>query len=288
MMIKRLIATILLGLLLVLAILPGYALATEYLQPSENGTLYAHVLYANGTPANGATVTMTLWASSGVRILNEVDMGYITGSRGIYHYNFTAPATTGVYAVDIITSNPIGYGSNEVHVSSINASITGNVTVNITAADIWNEPMVGYTDTDTFGGVINDFLGGGSMLLVGMILLCFGLMLFAFWRRNIAILWVAALAWLGFTFWQRSITPGWGIFDIHEILFYVGFLMSIICIVEAVMLNRGDKEIERAILAEARAGKDDPADENARRYRDMRRKVQDNLDLYHTPKRKRK
>ena len=238
MMIKRLIATILLGLLLVLAILPGYALATEYLQPSENGTLYAHVLYANGTPANGATVTMTLWASSGVRILNEVDMGYITGSRGIYHYNFTAPATTGVYAVDIITSNPVGYGSNEVHVSSINASITGNVTVNITAADIWDEPMVGYTDTDTFGGAINDFLGGGSMLMTSMLILCFALMGFAFWRKSQAILWVAALAWLGFTFWQRSLTPGWGTFDIHEILFYVGFLMSIICIVEAVMLLR--------------------------------------------------
>ena len=283
---KRLIATILLGLLLMLAIMPGYALATEYLQPSENGTIWAQVRYLNGTPANGATVTMTLWASSGVRILNEVDMGYITGSRGIYHYNFTAPATTGVYAVDIITSNPTGYGSNEVHVSSINASITGNVTVNITAADIWNEPMVGYTDTDTFGGVINDFLGGGSMLLVGMILLCFGLMLFAFWRRNIAILWVAALAWLGFTFWQRSITPGWGIFDIHEILFYVGFLMSIICIVEAVMLLRGDKEVERAILAEARAGKGVTTDENAKRYQDMRRKVQDKLDKYRTPKRR--
>ena len=291
---KRLIAIILLGLLLMLAIIPGYAMATEYLQPSENGTIYTHILYVNGTPANSATVNLTLWNSSGGRVIDDVNMGYVTGSNGMYHYNFTAPNTVGVYVVDVNSTNPTGYGTDEIHVSNISDTFNvtiGNLTANSTliAAAVWNETAVGYTDETTFGGLINNFLGGDmadNMLLVGMIGLLALLMIVGFWRKSQAILWVAALAWIGFTFWQRSITPGWGTFDIHEILFYVGFMMTIICIVEAVMLNRGDKEIERAILAEARAGKDDPADENARRYRDMRRKVQDKLDSYRTPKRK--
>ena len=124
-----------------------------------------------------------------------------------------------------------------------------------------------------------------NMLLVGMIGLLALLMIVGFWRKSQAILWVAALAWIGFAFWQRSITPGWGTWDIHEMLFYIGFMMTIICIVEAVMMYRGDKEVEKAILAEARTGKGDSTDEGARRYRDMRRKVQDKLDRYRTPKR---
>jgi len=241
---------ILLGILLLL--LPGMALAadvggTEYC-PSTNGTIYAHVLYLNGTPANGSTVTLTLWASDGTKVLDAVGMTHIAGSNGGYQYNFTTPATEGVYFIDVVTSNPTGYGSGEVHVTSyscVNATI-GNATYNITAnvTEIWSENITGYTDPDTFGGVLNEFLGGGSMLLVGLILLCTALMGFAYWKKVQMIMWVAVVAWVGFTFWQRSLTPGWGTFDIHEILFYVGFLMVIICMVEAVMMYRATQPVK--------------------------------------------
>jgi len=240
---KRCIATILLGLLLVT--IPSSILATEYLQPGENGTIYAHVLYVNGTPANSATINLTLWNSSGGRVIDDVNMGYIAGSNGMYHYNFTAPSVVGVYVVDVNSTNPTGYGTDEVHVSNITEAginITCNLTCNLTAAAIWNETATGYTNTSTFGGIINDALGGDmsdNVLLIGIFGVCIALLVVAYWRKSQMIMWVAALAWVGFTFWQRSITPGWGTWDIHEILFYVGFLMTIICILEAVMMYRG-------------------------------------------------
>lgn len=237
---------ILLGLLLIV-FTPAYTLATEYHTPGENGTLYVHILYVNGTPANSATVNLTLWNSSGGRVIDDVNMGYVAGSNGMYHYNFTAPNIVGVYVVDINSTNPTGYGTDEVHVSNITdaCNITiGNLTANSTliATAVWNETATGYTNTSTFGGIINDALGGNmsdNVLLIGIFGVCVSLLIVAYWRKSQMIMWVAALAWVGFTFWQRSITPGWGTWDIHEILFYVGFLMTIICIVEAVMMYRG-------------------------------------------------
>ena len=243
---KRQIAVILLGILLLIA-LPNYTSATEYHTPGENGTLYAHILYVNGTPANSATVNLTLWNSSGGRVIDDVNMGYVTGSNGMYHYNFTAPNTVGVYVVDVNSTNPTGYGTDEVHVSNITDAFNvtiGNLTANSTliAAAVWNETAAGYTNTSTFGGIINDALGGDmsdNVLLIGIFGVCISLLIIAYWRKSQMIMWVTALAWIGFTFWQRSITPGWGTWDIHEILFYVGFLMTIICILEAVMMYRG-------------------------------------------------
>jgi len=231
-------------------VMPGMALAadvggTEYC-PNTNGTIYAHVLHLNGTPANSATVNLTLWASNGTKILDDVGMTHIAGSNGGYQYNFTTPATEGVYFIDVVTTNPAGYGADEIHVSNyscINATI-GNVTANISASAIWGENITGYTDTTTFGGILNEFLGGGNMALMGMIGLCAFLMIAGFWRKSQAIMWVAGLSWIGFAFWQRSLTPGWGTWDLHEMLFYIGFLMTIVCIVEAVMIYRETQPVK--------------------------------------------
>ncbi|GAG85585.1 unnamed protein product, partial [marine sediment metagenome] len=81
--------------------------ATEYHSPGENGTIYAHVLYPNGTPANSATLNLTLWDSDGGKELDNVAMVYVAGSNGLYRYNFTAPAVSGVYAVDVESTNPM-------------------------------------------------------------------------------------------------------------------------------------------------------------------------------------
>jgi len=235
---KRLVIVILLGLLLV--VIPSSTLATEYHTPGENGTIYAHVLYANGTPANGATLNLTLWRPNGTKELDSVGMSYIAGSNGIYQYNFTTPNVVGVYAVDIVSANPAGYGTDEVHVLALNVTCT-NVTCNISGAAIWNTTATGYTDESTFGGLINNFLGGGNMALLGVVGLLALLMVVGFWRKSQAIMWVTGLAWIGFAFWQRSLTPAWGTWDLHEILFYIGFLMAIVCIVEAVMIYRWEQ-----------------------------------------------
>lgn len=86
------------------------------------------------------------------------------------------------------------------------------------------------------------------MALLGVVGLCALLMVVGFWRKSQAIMWVTALTWIGFAFWQRSLTPGWGTWDLHEMLFYVGFMMTIVCIVEAVMIYRETQPVkEKAV-----------------------------------------
>lgn len=134
-----------------------------------------------------------------------------------------------------------------------------------TAAGAWNETAAsGWTE-------------GVGMTFIGMIVLCAFLMVAGFWRKSQAMLWVAAIAWIGFAFWQRSITPEWGAWDLHEIMFYVGFLMTITCIVEAVMIYRGEQpEPEKQVLVE----------DSATRYRKMMQGVKDKANRYGTRRRR--
>ena len=182
------IALVLLVLLVPMAGLVGAdggttAFGTEYV-PEEDGTIYAQVFNADGSPANGATVTLTLWKSDGTKELDGVSMDYIVGTNGIYKYDFTTPADDGVYIAEVVTSSPTGYGSAEVHVSSEGG---GGGVGNVTVSDIWDEPISGYTDTTTFGGILNDILGGGTMPLLFLLgILALGLIIaFFVWHSGV-------------------------------------------------------------------------------------------------------
>lgn len=276
---------IFLGLLLALSA-PVYALAdsgtatvsgTEY-QVGDNGTVYAHVLYLNGTPANSATLNLTLWRPNGTKELDTVSMTFITGSNGIYLYNFTVPSIVGVYVADIVSTNPTGYGSDEVHVATAVNLTCENVTCNISANVVWNASMAGYTNSSTFGGALNELLGGGNVSLLGVLGLCIALMVIGFWRKSQAIMWIAALAWIGLAFWQRSLTPAWGTWDLHEMLFYIGFLMTIVCIVEAVMIYREEQPEPKERV---------PALTPIERYRKMRADLKARTEQYGIRRRRR-
>lgn len=194
---------------------------TEYV-PEEDGTIYAQVFNSDGTPANGATVTLTLWKSDGTKELDGVNMAYIAGTNGIYKYDFTTPAADGVYIADVVTATPTGYGSAEVHVSSEGA------------ADIWSEPIVGYTDSSTFGGLINDITGGGTMpmlFLCGMLAL--GLLILFFWKKSSVAAYGAAGVWilLGFQALDQSTSPSPAqIQDTYMGLFWLCVVFTIACI----------------------------------------------------------
>ena len=105
---------------------------TEYTS-GEPGTIYAQLLYVNGTPANDKDITVNVWERMNKYIDNQV-MTYITGSNGCYLYNFTTPNNISVFMVDINCSDPITYGSGEFHVSqwsqdisNINSTITSTI-----------------------------------------------------------------------------------------------------------------------------------------------------------------
>ena len=83
-----------------------------------------------------------------------------------------------------------------------------------------------------------DEIGGDDMMLIALILLPVILMGIGYWRKSIALFITAVLAWTGFAFWNRTLSPEWGTYDTHEILFYVGFFMVIVCLVEGVRVSK--------------------------------------------------
>ena len=89
---------------------------SEY-SPSENAFIYAQILDATGDPANTATVTLNLYKSDGTKLVNAQAMTYITGSNGLYQYNFTAPADVQRMIADVASTSPVAYGVEAVCVA---------------------------------------------------------------------------------------------------------------------------------------------------------------------------
>lgn len=169
-----------------LLLVPGITLAGEY-TAGEEATLYAQVLDGAGDPVNDATVSLTLWDPDGNKELDGVSMSYVTGSQGIYGYDFTVPEDPGVYVADIISANPTGYGSTELHVTpEVSYNFTGaNITVDadLDASSLWGVNMSDYDDPATFGGFFNITLGGSNMSLI-QILFIVALLAIAIWQKG--------------------------------------------------------------------------------------------------------
>lgn len=86
-------------------------------KPGESGVFYAQVLNGDGSPANAATVTLTVWKSDGSKFLDGVNVPYITDSNGMYKYAFTAPATDERMVADVSSTNPTAYGTDDIYVA---------------------------------------------------------------------------------------------------------------------------------------------------------------------------
>ena len=237
-MIKKRIATILF-LVSVLLLIPAVALADGDYVAGEDGTLYAQVLNGDGSPANAANVTLTLWASDGDKILDEVTMTYITDSQGIYKYDFTCPEELGSYIADVVSASPTGYGSSTVHVSNVTG--TGS---NATA--IWGTSIVGFTDSATFGGLINNLTEGGQLpMLVICGLLALGLLVIFFWKKSAVAAYGASGLWvlLGFVAMGQSSSTVFPIQDTYMGLFWMAWVFCIACaLLPSVMREKPSKD----------------------------------------------
>jgi len=163
------------AVVLFLVLIPTTVWASSEYAPDADGTIYVEVLDAAGDPVNDATVSLDLMDSDGNLELDGVSMDYIAGSDGIYKYDFTAPSDEGTYiAVATCTE---GQSTTEIQVVSPSGS----------AGDVWGEEFSGYTDTTTFGGLINDILGGGTMPMLFVLgMLALGLIIgFFIWRSGV-------------------------------------------------------------------------------------------------------
>jgi len=80
-------------------------------------------------------------------------------------------------------------------------------------------------------------IGGESMWLIGLIILGLGLTAYGLFKQSEVFMIVAALAWLVLALWQRLQSSGWWSMDIHEMLFYIGLALFLVCFLEALSLR---------------------------------------------------
>ena len=105
--------------------------------------------------------------------------------------------------------------------------------------------------------ITEDYLEGMNMIIAFM-MLCLGLTIIGYIWKKQAILVAAGLAWLAFGFWNRTETPTWGTWDVYELLFYIGLVMGILCVAEAIVASR---TIQRTLLVGEKPKKREYADE---------------------------
>jgi len=87
---------------------------------AENGQIWAMLLDNTGTPVNTATAKLNVYYENMSKYLDNMTMTYVTGSLGVYTYDFLAPSVYGVYLCTVWASwgSNNAYGSGEFQVSS--------------------------------------------------------------------------------------------------------------------------------------------------------------------------
>ena len=137
---------------------------TEYAD-DEAGTIYAQVFYGDGTPCDtlaSSSITATVYKSDGTKIIDGAQMNYVSGSNGIYKYDFNAGtfSSEGVYIIDTVASssdpNITAYNSNEIHISKSANLISQNLDQKISevASSTWHYTSRSLTDVSNIADAI--------------------------------------------------------------------------------------------------------------------------------------
>ncbi|MEK9186057.1 MAG: hypothetical protein AAB885_00540, partial [Patescibacteria group bacterium] len=90
--------------------------------------------FSTGSPINDATTTISIYNPSGVKIIDQQVMNYISSSNGVYRFSFTAPSTNGVYLYEIKAEKggQSGFGAANFQVGAV-AAIAVNISTIQTA-----------------------------------------------------------------------------------------------------------------------------------------------------------
>jgi len=99
--------------------------ASEYTS-AETAKLTVQVKDKNGDPLNSATATIDIYDPSASLVVDGGSMTYLSGSNGLYFYNYTVPDTLGVYIYDIsvVNGSDTDYSSHTFNNSLATSNLT--------------------------------------------------------------------------------------------------------------------------------------------------------------------
>ena len=99
--------------------------ATEYTS-GETARLTIQVKDTNGSAINAATATVDIYDPSSTKAVSAATMTYLSGSNGLYYYDYVTSPTLGVYIFDAQAeyNGETGYTSKTFHVAQFTSDIT--------------------------------------------------------------------------------------------------------------------------------------------------------------------
>ena len=161
-----------------------------------------------------------------IRRNNDISFG-LSWTQGLNANNTMVRAAYGRYP-DNRTDGYLVYYGNGTYCND--TAVNLDETASLVYYRAWSQNAVG--GWEIIGA--SEWFEGDGMKLIAVIILALGLMIPAF-------IWKKQALMVGFGFWNRTITPTWGTWDIYEILFYVGVLMTLLCVAEAILMARSIK-----------------------------------------------
>ena len=223
--------------------------------------------------SQGLTITVSGYAvaaPSGLVITYVDDMELdLTWAKGAHANNTMIRAAYGRYPTTRTDGYLVYYG-NGTYASD-------------TAVNLDETPSLIYyaAFSESAGGVwettgTSEWYEGDGMRLIAIVILALGLMLPAFLWKKQALMLASMFAWVGFAFYNRTLSPTWGTYDIYEILFYVGIVMVFLCLAEGILLARNARGERLVGEAEnAKAMKKTETQQYVEEYKEMMQQVRD-------------
>jgi len=161
-----------------------YSGATEYKsdEPAEIAYQFLRIAAGNPVPVNDGVCNVSIWYPNKTLWVNKTAMTYLSGSDGIYYYDFTAPSTEGGYTTGsyCIKGGTTVYSSSTFHVApwanavigigtnltSVNSTLSGQLTQNYNAILSVNSTL------NFWGGSLNStlFSMNGTLTFWGSLL----------------------------------------------------------------------------------------------------------------------
>ena len=130
----------------------------------ENIRFVTQVKDASGEIINNAVVSIDIWKPDNTALVTDDPMTYISGSDGLYSYDYTCPSTEGIYIFSAKANfgENNGYGSDIFYVapwiSDMPSNVWNNATRTLTnyatssiADAVWDEPRSDHTTSGSFG-----------------------------------------------------------------------------------------------------------------------------------------
>ncbi len=159
----------------------------------------------------------------------EVELSWVAGLGA---NNTMVRAAYGRLPADRTDGYLVYYGNSTV---ASDTALNLDDTASIIYYRAWSESAAGaWEDTGTSG-----FMEGPAMKLIAIVLLCVAIMVWAWQKKQVSLLFISLMCWLGFTAYMYSI--GSADWDYYRIFAWAGIGLVLITVYQVIIVQMNNK-----------------------------------------------